>query len=265
MATVFLALPTYDGTLSARTAEAAYGTASDQHRVLVYPLGKSLLAANCNSLLAACYNTADKVGGIDWFAMLHADMAPEPLWLDTLIEEAEEHGADLMSAVVPIKNEKGLTSTAIGNDRESISQFGRLTMQQVHSCWCPQTFDVSAIASALERMDEPHRVDKCPRHYLLANTGCMVFRLAGRSWPLSVCFEMRDGLYRRADGTVQAWGFSEDWYFSRAVADAGGKVYCTSAVKVEHIGSANYPNDRAWGTVANDCTGREAIAPCGAS
>src|SRR5690606_17418622 len=52
------------------------------------------------------------------FAMLHSDIAPQDGWLDVLAGEMAAHDADLVSAVIPIKEPQPpapcRTSTAIG-------------------------------------------------------------------------------------------------------------------------------------------------------
>src|SRR4051812_1607979 len=107
MANVFLACPTYDGTLSTLTARNIWGTATQQHRISPLSEGLSLLPWNCNRHWCAALNHR-RSDQLQWFAMLHADVAPEPWWLDKLIAEAEKQGADLLSAIVPIKDERGL-------------------------------------------------------------------------------------------------------------------------------------------------------------
>src|SRR5262245_13324495 len=110
MASVFLACPQYEGKLSGETARCLWETPSQKHTVRVGTSSFSLLAYNCNALWCLALNNQRSLG-LEWFAMLHADIVPEPWWIDKLIAEAERHGADFMSAVVPIKNHSGVTST----------------------------------------------------------------------------------------------------------------------------------------------------------
>lgn len=244
MDNVLLGLPIYGGQINAGTAGAAYATASKEHRVFVVPNGKSLLSSNCNTLLSMALNERERLE-LGWFAMLHADCEPDPWWIDTLIEEANTHNADFCSAVVPIKDERGISSTAIGDG--TYPAFGRLTMRQVHHPKFPKTFDVNLAVDALESLG----ILGAPKKYLLANTGVMVLRLA-TMFDKSVYFANFDGI-RLVDGKYQAWDISEDWYFSKLITDAGGKVICTTKVGVIHHGSARFPSQKAWGTVENDC------------
>src|SRR5262245_1253458 len=102
MSKVFLACPTYDGRLDAGCARGLYGAATRRHQLFIQLHARSLLCQNCNALWAEALNQR-REQGFEWFAMLHADVDPELWWLDRLIEEAEQHGADLLSTVIPIK------------------------------------------------------------------------------------------------------------------------------------------------------------------
>lgn len=249
---VFLGIPTYDGQLDAGVAQAAYLSCSRSRKVHVLTNGKSLLSSNCNTLYANALNLR-KSHDLKWFAMLHADVVPGPYWLDQLIHEAERHQADMMSAVVAIKDERGISSTAISSG-DDWRQFGRLTFHQMHAPTFPITFDIQTAADALESLDGALRVSECPRHGLLANTGCMVVRL-DRDWSEKLHFRNYDRIACE-NGSFFAMDFSEDWYFSRLVASYGGKVCCTTRVPTLH-GKFRFPNDRAWGRVHNDCERRQ--------
>lgn len=265
----FLALPTHNGQIDAGAAFAALGWASQKLRVIPSTRGRSLLNSNCNGLLCDALNMREE-HGVKWFAMLHADIEPARWWLDTLIGEAEKHGADMISAVVPIKDTRGITSTAIASDEfansigqpwslETCCQFGRLTQQQIHFPDFPDTFDINTLADSLEGLPHPLGVPKVPRHGLLINTGCMVLRI-DRDWDWSrVFFSTIDGIQNTKDGW-RLFDISEDWLFSWRVAKQGGKVMATKAVTAIHKGVGLFPNDKPWGTVASDCNYKEASA-----
>src|SRR5512146_50667 len=69
-------------------------------------------AKTFNRLWAAALTKAQR-GKITHFAMLHSDIAPEPGFLDVLMEECCRLNADLVSAVIPLKDGRAVTSTAI--------------------------------------------------------------------------------------------------------------------------------------------------------
>ena len=243
MDNVFLACPLYDGRMdfgtSMRLAQAAR-----RRRAMVQFNTRSLLASNCNKLWCAALNQRQS-HGFKWFAMLHADIDPEAYWLDKLLDEAERYDADLLSAVVPIKDARGLVSTAIDSVDGGFRQFCRLTLKQVHDPAFPDTFGIQEAAAALERLPAGLRIENVPRTFLLVNTGCFVCRL-DRPWSEKVWFEIRDGISCR-DGVWREEVVSEDWMFSKAVAANGGKVMATRIVSVDHYGSQRFPSQGTWG------------------
>jgi len=241
---VFLTCPLYDGRLDAGAARSLWSTASQVHRINVLPLGNSLLAANCNSLW--CHALNQRVASnLKWFAMLHSDIEPDYWWLDKLIAEAEKHDADLMSAIVPIKDDRGLTSTAIAQPDSQFRQFCRLTMRQVRHETFPDTFGIREAAEALEKLPDPLRIANVPREALLVNTGCVVCRI-DRPWCEKVWFAMHDGI-ECVGGQWAPVQQSEDWVFARNVAEQGGKVMATKLVALAHKGSAPYYSTHVWG------------------
>jgi hypothetical protein len=181
-----------------------------------------------------------------WFAMLHADVEPEQWWIDKLIDEAELHDADFLSAVIPIKDERGMTSTAI--ERLGFaSAFLRLTQKQIASPLFPRTFGIDECVRALTSLPPPLRVESAKSTTLLCNTGCMVCRL-DRAWcdPTKVYFHIGNQM-AVSNGRVQAVVMPEDWYFSWSIAKCGGKVMATKALNIIHHGSRAYSSRDIWG------------------
>jgi hypothetical protein len=245
MANVYLACPTYDGTLTSLTARAVWGTAAREHRVLPASWDFSLIPVNCNHHWCAALNTR-AANQLEWFAMLHSDIGPEPWWLDKLIAEAIKYGADLLSAVVPLKNEEGLTSTAILKPGGLFGVFHRLSLAQVLHPEFPETFDVGAAVEALARLPGDLRDEGLPRDALLVNTGCMVMRL-DRAWADErLYFADLNGI-EKVNGELRAACKPEDWYFSHRVAQEGGRVMATRAIKLTHRGVTHFPSYRVWG------------------
>jgi hypothetical protein len=199
--------------------------------------------------------------------MLHADVSPEAWWIDTLIDEAEKHNADMVSAVVPLKNLTGVTSTVIadpGWDAELLRggrparYFGRLTMRQVRHSRFPTTFGINEAADALAQLPEDLRITNAPRHALLCNTGCMVVRLTSNIDWLKVFFSVIDGItFDR--GRYYYYDVSEDWTFSFRMHLAGGKCMATKAVRLAHHGGGRFGNDSAWGTAGREADGLEGM------
>src|SRR5260221_2329947 len=140
MAKVFLGCPTHDGRIHDGCAKYFYKNTAQHHEVEGAVATFSLLTFNCNLLWAVALNRHE-VKQADWFAMIHSDVEPEQFWVDKLIAEADRHKADIMTAAMPIKNEKGLTSTAISHPSDDCRAFLRITMSQVRHPSFPVTFD----------------------------------------------------------------------------------------------------------------------------
>lgn len=171
---------------------------------------------------------------VSHFAMLHDDVCPQEGWLDQLLGDLEEHSADVMSAVVPIKDEQGLTSTAIDDPEDPWNVERRITMTE------------------LMRLPEVFGAADCgyPDRKLLVNTGCWICRL-DREWRRHVSFTIRDRIVYK-DGKWTPEVASEDWNFSRDVQELGGKVMATRRVMLKHAGEMFYPNSHGWGNWKHD-------------
>ena len=235
---VFIGCPAHSTQLEWDTATAIMANPSqDPHlKTLIVFQSGSLLAGNFNQLWAMALNN-QKQHKIKWFAMLHADVAPEKYWLDKMIAIAEKHDADLLSAVVPFKDKSGLTSTALSSDDPYLVR-SRLTLAQVQKL--PATFDAGDVCKLFE-------IHELPLPMLLVNTGCMLLRL-DRSWSPQVYFTINDQLRQNNEGKYYSATEPEDWFISRLVHGFGGKVMATREVKAQHIGMYRYDNQQVWGS-----------------
>lgn len=237
---IFLCTITHDGKLDAGMSMVFNAGASKQlYTAKVMPT--SLLAFACNRLWCEALN-----GGYKWFAMLHADIVPELFFVDKLIDHAQKHDADIMSAVVAIKGPEGTTSTAIMGGDDNFTRYTRLTTKQVYDDSFPEAFDLVAALHALDKQGHDVAEEAFERGRLLVNTGCMVARL-DRDWSPKVHFTINDRIVQQMDGTYAAHVESEDWFFSRRVAEEGGKVMATTAIKLQHVGSYAYNSHHTWG------------------
>jgi len=175
------------------------------------------------------------------FAMLHDDIEAQDGWLDILLEELDRSGADMVSALSPIKSHHGRTSTAIDHVDDPYKIERRITMKEASRL--PFTFTAADCGY--------------PDRRLLLNTGCFVCRL-DRPWAkASVDGQLICHFTTANRGVVKdgKWSFEmipEDWFFSRAIQMLGGKVACTRRVKLNHNGVAEYPNLGKWGSEEMD-------------
>ena len=212
-------------------AEAFYVTPSR-----IYPVGarvkpvSTLLPFAFNQAWVAVLNARDQGIPLRYFAMIHDDIAPEPLWLDTLIGELESHDAEVAAAIVPIKDDKGLTSTAVYTG--DIWMPRRLTMTEAMEL--PETFTQADVEGPL-----------------LLNTGLWVCDLES-AWVDEVCFDFLNRIRRMPTGERVAECVPEDWLNSHRLNEAGAKLCATRKVKLKHEGATEYPNDCAWGRWATD-------------
>lgn len=189
---------------------------------------------------------AYEAGKCDDFAMLHADIAPEPGWLDKLVAERLRRQVDLISAISPIKDNRGVTSSGIGATQNPWSSHRRFTMRELDRM--PRTFDAAEAG-----YEQPDR-------YLLHNTGCWTcdlhqpkFRETDDAGALKAFFDFPRRVRRNA--LTQRWENvceSEDWYFSRRIHELGISSVITRDVLLEHIGKYAFSNRGAWGNYEFD-------------
>lgn len=232
---VYLGFPSY-GNVAAIGAISSFLATPTQGKCAVIRAGSqsSLLCYGFNSLWAGALN-ARATMGVTHFAMIHADIVPEPFWLDILLEEMTRLSADVVSAVIPIKSTQGLTSTGIDNLYDPWHP-RRLTMAEIMRL--PETFNNCC---CLETM--PESPDDVPA--LLINTGLFLVDLR-KAWVEEATFTIHDRIIKIGE-EYQAQVQSEDWVFSRFLADVGARVFATRKVKLTHVGEYAYPNDSAWG------------------
>lgn len=188
----------------------------------------SILTRNFNSLYATALNA--RKTGVTHFAMMHADIGPEADWLGKMLRLMSTHEADILSVIVPIKDPRGLTSTALDEPVGAADpkwRVRRLTLHEVHESY-PPTFT------------KPN---------LLLNSGLMVVDLRHPSSEKLV-FRFEDDIIK-IDDEFQAVGISEDWYFSRLANSLGMKLFATREVHVTHHGTVDFTNDK-WGSKRTD-------------
>lgn len=232
-AKIVLGMPGYDGRVGGTSAIAFWRLACrDMSKVDNVYRGGSLLASNFNRLWVYALNAVHQGERVDYFAMLHDDVGPEPYWLDKLIDELEERQLDVLSVVVPIKDKRGITSTALAGDTPWV-QFSKLTMHDVYQL--PETFTAEDVGRPL-----------------LLNTGCWVMK-----WNQEICrqlkFEIRDRVvFNTVLGCYQSQTEPEDWHFSRQCNELGLKIGATRKIGLEHTGVMKFKNDHVWGTDTYD-------------
>lgn len=239
---VYLSMPNHNGQIDSGAACGLLVWASKEYQVAPAIRASSLLNSNCNYFWCDAINKRLSGVPVKWFAMLHADIEPEAWWLDKLIAIAEENDADMLSACVPIKDLRGLTSTAIASHDDRYRVFARLSQRQLWHDDFPETFDIDQAAEALESLPGELSVQDVPRVGLRLNTGCMICRV-DKPWATQCWFDSVNGIELH-NGQWRGWDMSEDWRFSMRVQQAGGKLMATRAVKVTHKGVGHFISDK---------------------
>ena len=191
--------------------------ASQRHNATIHTQRFSILTHNFNLLWSEALNVR-REEPLDFFVMVHSDVDPEPGWLDKLIDEQAKWRADVLSAVIAIKDDAGETSTAVYDPRTDERR--RLTLEEV---WAlpVKTFDGSLFGRAL-----------------LVNTGLMLVNMHA-PWVEQLHFHTDDWIRRTSDGTFVAECMPEDWSFSLDARALGAKVMATSAIDVGHFGASD--------------------------
>ncbi len=245
MTHVRIGIPSYDRMMHVGLCDALLNEVSAGGPAFtVTSKASSLLAFGCNSLWCDALNGRDK---ITHFMMIHADVIPVGVgFMGKMLSEMEAQEADILSVVLPIKSQDGLTSTALLARDDPLGprrlHRRRITMQELSQL--PDTFDSDDVSRLfnLYFKDVP-----C----LLANTGLMLVDLSG-DWVEHAYFEINDTIYKNANGRFVADVEPEDWHFSRLAQKAGARIYATSKIKAQHAGHGLFPNWGAWGTTEHD-------------
>jgi hypothetical protein len=225
MPKVFLALPHYS-TIHAHALPGLFAAAPTGATATVNLEGGSLLSLVFNRLWCRALNERSEQG-YTHFAMHHSDIQAPVGWMDVLLEELEKHRADVLSAVVAIKDYRGLTST--GYRPDDLGPITRLTVKEVDRL--PETFSIDDLGR--------------PGHWLMVNTGLWICRFT-EPWIEKVCFNVCDAIVEQ-DGLFHPRCLPEDWNFSGFCARQGLKVMATRKLRVLHHGDSGFPNNGTWG------------------
>ncbi len=240
---IFIGMPAGNGFINCGAAQGLFQLATQRYRAVTATMSGSALGQTFNKLWASALSHP----GCTHFAMLHSDVIPDRWWIDTLIDELDRTGADVVSAACRIKDIKGLTSTAVGDPADQWD-YRRITCQELSQL--PETFGVKDIPAAIT---DDHRT--C----LLINTGCWVCRLDRPWWrelddegKLRFVFTQNDRVAPMPNGQYLVEFAPEDWLFSRYCHEVGAKVLCTQKVGLRHVGVKGFGLDVESGQLATD-------------
>lgn len=229
MATIFVGIPSY---LSQMHADILYSyvRATRNHERMLGHVDSSACAMTFNMLWIQALELAEQKL-CTHFLMWHTDILPEDWFIDKMMDLMEKTGADVLSAVAPLKSNHGSTSTAIDEpvgDEDPYFRVRRLTLKEVHAM--------------------PEKTFTDPK--LLLNTGLMLVDLR-KPWPDDCYFTIEDKIIRYR-GKRTAVMMPEDWGFSRMARKAGKSLWATREVALRHMGMASFPNNSPWGDMERD-------------
>ena len=211
---VFVGIPTYDEWMHCNTAVGLIH-AGKRYSLMIKIVGSSALPFAFNQLWCS-----GVLSGSKYFAMIHADVGPDAYWVDTLVDELEKHDADIMSAVIPIKDHSNCYSVAMCHDGQAAHY--RLTADDIVKL--PETFST-------DDMREVTGQDG----WMCANTGLWVCRM-DRPWVRFPGFQFITGIDWEQEKPVCNF-IPEDWDLSQVLHRGGYKVMCTSKVRCTHAGN----------------------------
>lgn len=193
------------------------------HNIMGFQPFHSLLCVGFNAGVAAAKNE-----GVEYFALLHADLAPQGQWLKQLLDDAREYDLDIIHAPAAIKDGRGVTSTAMAYTTDKWAPKRRLTIKELAKL--PEVFTIDDVR---ERIDSRAQV-------LLPNTGCLLMRCGEwfQTWQ-GFCFD--DIVAINEEGRHVASFVPEDWNLGFDAHASGIRVGATTRVKTLHTGYAQYP------------------------
>jgi len=230
---IVLGMPGY-GKQTASAGRAFWRSCRDMTTVCSQYQPGSLLACNFNQLWCLALNKSHQGERVDYFAMIHDDIGAEDFWLDSLIDELEAKQLDVLGVVVPIKDNRGLSSVALHRPDDNWNIECRLSMHDVYQL--PGTFTSDDLNGSP----------------LLLNTGCWVAKW-NQSWCRQVHFEINDRIvFDVPQNCYRPEVESEDWFFSRQLNEIGLKIGATRKIAVKHEGDIEFLNTRPWGSLAFD-------------
>lgn len=224
---ILLAQP-HSGMIVPASADAAMAANEDlDAELMICRVSSSLLVHSFNQAVAVAQER-----GVEYYAMLHADIAPASGWLTKLLAAMNDNDLDVVHAPVAIKDYRGLTSTAFATSDDVWSETRRITVTELQSL--PEVFTIADVA---EHIDESATI-------LLPNTGVLLVR-CGEWFAEWEGFHMLDRV-ATVHGKRRSQVVSEDWLFGFDAAAMGLKVGACKIPTI-HYGYSQFTTAKPWG------------------
>ncbi len=223
---VILLLPTYNGW--SRNRQCVVNFARNLNQAGIIEISSSALGHCFNIGFQLARKEANE-GRCTHVIMLHADIVVKNgSWGTDFVEEMDRVGAGIMSVVIPIKTQEGITSTAV-ETKETQDKNG----------WHPVRFTMKEIAQMPETFTHPR---------LMLNTGLMCIDMR-QDWVNELVFDLES----KVDlANYRPFFLPEDWKMSRFCQEKKVSMWATTKIKAIHIGEAPFGNDKPWGTKASE-------------
>jgi hypothetical protein len=205
---IFLGIPTYDGQMCGGAVYPIVVAASE-YQIHLMVNSSSLLPQNFNMLWCAFVES-----DCDYFVMLHSDIQPDVEFVKKLVDRSKDF--DVVSAVSPIKDDSGDTSTAMFQG----DTIRRLSMKDIDSL--PETFTTKDVHERLGLEGK-----------LVLNTGCWIAKRGDwcEKFPgFSTSCMIKEG---------KPISLTEDWRFSLWAYDQGLKLAATQ-IPLTHYGTKGW-------------------------
>lgn len=230
MNNTFIAIPSHNGQIEGELLSSVLDAGSGGEQICICVQRFSKLTQNFNLLWCEALNHKEKFG-LTHFLLLHADIAPKAGWLNIMHREMKNSGAEVLSAVSPIKGRDGLTSTGLCHEETEPIKVKRFTLKEIHAM--PETFT------------DPD---------LIINTGLMLVDLNAPWISQFKGFRVTDWIKKDASGPglYRTGGAPEDWLFSLDIRKLGAKIFSTRAVTLSHIGQSAFSNQNKMGIENED-------------
>lgn len=232
---IFLGVPTYDYRPYWHVFDSigfALHGAPDDWELIPRNRNSSILGHCFNMLYTESYNM-----GCDVFAMCHADIQAEPSWLYAMVKQLSDE-YPVLATVLPIKDDRLMTSTAVGRTLEGNPNRKDIPKERVTYRIPLSEFETDKVYT-FDTLPEKIRSQG---EFLCMNTGLWVMKLR-QPWSHRVYFEMRSWTELMEDGRLACGMLPEDWNFSRLLHILGVKVRVTTGIRAKHIGVKAWDND----------------------
>lgn len=278
---VFIGVPYHSG-IEPEVSQAVYcsaGQGDPRFAVVVETRLSSLLCMGFNACWCDCQNSQEP---FDYWLLNHADVqAVNPdgcSWLARMVDLLEEHKLDGLHVACTIKDNQGLSSTALGLLHDQWAPIRKLTLHELQEL--PEVFTTDDFQehkwtdSWASTADSWHwraswlgEEGERPQVVLLPNTGLLLLK-RGPWWDRFPGFNIQDRVVALCrDGSlcpVEDYDWEnqprvarasqvvpEDWNFGRWAALNGLRIGGTIAIETKHCGKAMYSNKVPYGSAVD--------------